>query len=396
MLALVSFINDISGEMLMAVLPFLLIAQGATGLGLGLVGGVTEGVGHMFKLVGGYAGNRAGSKKPLIGSGYAVSSLSRFGVAFATSWPLVLAFRSLDKVGKGLRTAPRDALLADAVEPAQRGRAFGLHRAADTAGAVVGVLLVLLFLVVFDSSSSDIVLAGAGIAMLSLIPLAFVKEPRAGGDAGAQEQARLREPMSPRYGTFLAVSAVFHLSRVTYLFYLVRSTDAGTGITTAVLWYLLFNVLYTIFAYPAGRLSDRFGKWGLLFGGYLLTALSAACFILHPTTLTMAAGFTLLGASFAAVEGTGRAYAADLAGSRSRSSRLGEYHGLTGGATLLGGIAAGLLWDSSGPAAAFVWGAILPLVAAAGLLLVRDPKAPGPKAPAPVGSDAGLLDAHPH
>jgi MFS family permease len=374
LLALVSFINDISGEMLMAVLPFFLIAQGATGLGLGLVGGVTEGVGHMFKLVGGYIGTRAPSKKLLIGAGYAVSSLSRFGVAFATLWPVTLAFRSLDKVGKGLRTAPRDALLADSVTFRDRGRAFGLHRAADTAGAVVGVLIVLAALVFFGASSSQIILAGAGIAMLSLIPLFFVQEPSA--ESLAANPIALREPMSKRYGVFLAVSAVFFLSRVTYLFYLVRSTDAGTGITAAVAWYLVFNIVYTVLAYPAGRFGDNIGKRQLLLAGYVLTAVAAAMFIVPPGNLTLATGFVLLGASFAAVEGTSRAFAADLAGSRSRSSRLGEFHAITGMATLIGGIAAGLLWDNIGPEAAFVWGVVLPLVAALGLLWVPDPKGP--------------------
>ncbi len=376
LLALVSFINDISGEMLMAVLPFLLIAQGATGLGLGLVGGMTEGVGHLFKLVGGYAGNRAGSKKLLIGSGYAVSSLSRFGVALATAWPLTLAFRSVDRVGKGLRTAPRDALLADVVEPGQRGRAFGLNRAADTAGAVVGVVAALVLLAVFDFAETDIVLVGAGIAMISLVPLMFVREPPS--TAALKDPLHPVEARNPRFNRFLVVASIFHLSRVTYLFYLVRSTHAGTGIQAAVLWYLLFNVTYAALAYPAGRLSDRRNKGSFLFAGYLLTGLSAGVFIVHPTTFTMLIGFVLLGVSFAIVEGTSRAYAADLVGSKARSSRLGEYHAVTGLATLAGGIVAGLLWDGLGASAAFAWGAIVPIIAAGGLWWARDSSVPKP------------------
>ncbi|MES2154898.1 MAG: MFS transporter [bacterium] len=365
LLSAASLISDVSGEMLQSVLPFLLVAQGATGLGLGIVGGGSEAVGHFFKLVGGYWGERSSRKKAIVAGGYGLASASRFGVALATAWPVSLAFRSLDRVGKGLRTAPRDAMLADVVPRNARGRAFGLHRAADTAGAVIGIVIALVALASFQSTDpkvqssleSKIVLAGAVIGLTSVIPILFVRRPR---DA-VQDGASPLEPLSPRYGGYLVVSGLFYLGHVSYLFFILRAAALRWGglptAAGAVLLYLVFNLVYMAAAYPAGQLTDRFGRIRVLAFGYALAAGSFALFALQPSGWSIAAGFVVLGFSFAATEGTGRALAADLAGSSGRSHRLGWFHFTTGVATILGGLAAGLLWDAYGPWAAFAWGA---------------------------------------
>lgn len=384
LLAGVSLINDISGEMLMAVLPFLLVSQGATGLGLGLVGGVTEGTGHLTKLLGGWLGQRR-ARKPLIGAGYLTAALSRFGIAFASTWGIVMILRSLDRVGKGLRTAPRDAMLAEQLPADRRGRAFGFHRAADTTGAVIGVLLTLALIGWLGASDQHVVLVGAAIGLLSLVPLLLVREPPR--DAPLQGAvAKVPEAPSPLFAPFLLVAVAFSLARVSYLFYLVRAAGAAGGMMAAIAWYLWFNLVYAAAAYPVGRLGDAIGRSRLLVVGYLGMAVTALLFALPPTVATMAAGFTLLGWSFALVEGQGATLAADLAGSEHRSTRLGQYHAFTGVATVVGGIAAGLLWDHASPSAAFVWGAALPLVAAIGLaalpgLVTNGGTRAGPPAP---------------
>lgn len=375
LLAVVSFINDISGEMLMAVLPFLLVAQGASGLGLGLVGGVTDGIGHLSKLIGGWAGQRRERKKGLIATGYLVSAVSRFGVALASSWPLTLGFRSFDRVGKGLRTAPRDALLAEQLPRGQRGRAFGVHRTADTAGAVVGVLLALVFLAQTGIGYDGVVLVGAVVGILSLVPLLWIDERHAVPLQGAV--ATIPEPESRLFRPFLLVAIAFSLARVSYLFYLVRAAQAIGGIQAAIGWYLWFNVLYAAAAYPAGRLGDRVGRPRLLVAGYVATAACAGMFALDPSLVTMFVGFTLLGFSFALAEGQGSALAADLAGTQRRSTRLGQYHAFTGVATVVGGLVAGVLWDHVSHSAAFLWGAALPIVATIGLLALRPPPIAG-------------------
>jgi MFS family permease len=364
LLAATSFLADVSGEMLMAVLPFLLVAQGATGVGVGLVGGLADAVGHLVKPLAGRLADRLRRRKPLILTGYAVPALARIGIALASTWGLSLLFRATDRVGKGLRSAPRDALLAESVPREQRGRAFGLHRAADTAGAFVGVALALCALVLLHASPAGIVLAGAFIGLGTLVPLLFVR------DLGQEEGARTRlvEPASPRYRAYLLVAALFALGNVSYLFFLLRAADAVGGEAGAIALYLLFNLVYFLAAYPAGHLADRWGKPRVLLGAFLLFALACAVFLLPPTLPAALAGFVVLGFAFAGFEGTERAFAADLAGTEGRATRLGLFHGTVGLATFAGGIAAGLLWDRVAPWAAFGWGAGLALGAA--LLLV--------------------------
>ncbi|MFA5943427.1 MAG: MFS transporter [Candidatus Thermoplasmatota archaeon] len=364
LLALVSLIADISGEMVLALLPILLVAQGATGLGIGLVDGVTEGVGHLFKYIGAQVGARTKRQRLLIGSGYMVAALGRFGVAFAATWPATLAFRSLDRVGKGMRTAPRDAMLARLIESGQRARAYGLHLAGDTMGGVLGVLLVLLFIPVLGLSTQTTVLVGSAIGLFAIVPLFWVRDrlPTNGGAEGADE------PPSPHYGAFLAVSALFSLGRLSYMFYIVRVLQLYGEVRVGILFYLLFIVTQAASAVQWGRTADRIGKSTILAVGFLLFSIAPVVFILSTHVVGLAVGIVLLGLALACVEGTGRALAAGLSGSLGRIGRLGEYQAITGFATLLGGIAAGLLWDNAGISAAFAWGAAVPLVGLAGLV----------------------------
>lgn len=361
LLSITSFLADVSGEMLMAVLPFLLVATGASGLDVGLTGGLSEAVGNILKPVFGAIADRARRRKPLVIGGYLLAASARLGIAYSTRWEADLAFRSADRVGKGMRSAPRDAILAESVTRETRGRAFGLHRAADTAGAVVGVGLALLGIVLLDATDASIVLVGAIIGLATAVPLLFVRdEPATPTDGKA-----LVEPVSPRYRAYLVVAALFAVGNVSYLFFVLRAREAVGGAAGAVALYLLFNVVYAAGAYPMGTLSDRVGKPRVLAAGFLLFALAAALMALPPSLPLALAAFLVMGASFACVDGVERAFAADLAGSAARSTRLGVFQGVVGVATVFGGVAAGLLWDRVGPWAAFAWGAAVPLVALA-------------------------------
>jgi MFS family permease len=363
LLALVSLINDVSGELVLALLPIVLVAQGATGLGIGLVDGVTEGVGHLFKYIGAQVGARTKRQRLLIGSGYLVAAISRFGVGLATAWPMTLGFRSLDRVGKGLRAAPRDAMLARVVAAGDRARAYGLHFAGDTAGGVLGVLLVLLLMSGLGWSTQPTILLGAAIGLAAFVPLFWVRDRLPTGSG-----PEVVEPPSPHYGAFLAVAALFSLGRMSYMFYIVRALDVSGSVTVAILFYLLYNVVQAASAVHWGRTADRVGKATILALGFGLFAVAPAVFIATDHIVGLAVGMALLGLALACVDSTGRALASTLAGSLGRIGRLGEYHAITGFATLLGGIAAGLLWDSAGITAAFLWGAIVPLAGLAGLV----------------------------
>lgn len=372
LLALTSLLADISGEMLMAVLPFLLVAQGATGVGVGLVGGFADAVGHALKPVAGRLADLQGKRKPLILAGYLTAAVARIGIALAATWQLSLVFRSADRVGKGMRTAPRDALLAESVAREQRGRAFGLHRAADTAGAVLGVALALAGLALLGESTrttQGIVLVGGGIGLSTVLPLLFVREV----DAGADARPGGIEAPSPRFGAFVAIAAVFALGSVSYMFFVLRVTDATGGAAGAVALYLLFNLAYVAAAYPAGRLADRVGKPRVLVAGWLLFALPCGLLVLEPVLPVAVVAFVLIGLAFAAFDGVQRALAADLAGSARRSTRLGVFHGAVGLATVVGGLVAGFLWDAAGEWATFAWGAAVSVAAVMGLVALRLP-----------------------
>lgn len=362
LLGAASFFADISGEMLLAVLPFLLVAQGATGVGIGLVQGLADATGHVLKPLAGKIADRTRQRKPLIVSGYVVAALSRIGIAFAIAWPAALLFRATDRVGKGLRTAPRDALLAESVPREGRGRAFGSHRAADTAGAVVGVALALGALHWFGASPQAIVLAGAFIGLATVIPLLFVREV----DSNAPIAGSHSEAASPRFAAFVAIAAIFSLGEVSYMFFLLRATGS-TSQAGAVGLYLIFNLVYFSGAYPIGKLADRIGKPVVLVVGWLLFAVAAALFVPPPTIPLALAGFIVLGCAFAAFDSMQRAIAADLAGRERRSTRLGVFHAAVGLAAIVGGLAAGLLWDRVGEWAAFVWGSGLALAAGVAL-----------------------------
>lgn len=360
LLALTSLLADVSGEMLMAVLPFLLVAQGASGLAVGLVGAASEAVGHLSKWLGGWVGDRVRHKRALVASGYLVATLSRFGIAAAATWPASLAWRSVDRVGKGLHTAPRDAMLHAAIPLGQAARGFGYHRTADTAGAVLGVLGALLLLSQ-GFTPSRVVLAAALVGLVAVLPLLALREPDL-PPAPRGEAA----PRRPGFRAFVAVSSLFAVGQVSYLFFLLR-TGASAGVVAAVGWYLLFNVVYAVAAYPMGVLADSWGKARVLLTGFLLTALATLLFALPPTAPLLAAGFTLLGLSFAATAGTGRAIAAALAGAR-HSTRLGAYHASIGVAALVGGVLGGAVWDLWGPAALFEAGTAIVLLAALALV----------------------------
>lgn len=362
LLSVTSLLADVSGEMVMAVLPFLLVSQGAGGLAIGLVGSASEGVGHFSKWLGGRWGDRVRHKRALVASGYLLAALSRFGIALGSSWPASLFWRASDRVGKGLRTAPRDAMLAGAVPPQERNRAFGYHRAADTLGAVIGVLAARQMLSWWHADPTQVVLAAAVVGLVAVVPLLRLREPDTPVRRGPVSDSR----PARGFRLFLAASCVFAVGQVSYLFYLLRA-GSESGLLAAVSWYLLFNVVYAAAAYPFGILADRWSKAAVLVTGVLLTALASLLAALEPTPFTLLGAFATLGLAFAAAEGTGRVIAADLAGSRT-STHLGTYHAAIGVAGLVGGLGGGYLLDRFGAAILFQAGAAVVLVAALTLL----------------------------
>ncbi len=372
LLGVVSFLTDVSSEMILPILPFFIIALGGAGLAVGLIGGLEGSISSILKVFSGYFSDKLGKRKALVSTGYFTSSVSKLLLSFSTTVSHVYILRSSDRVGKGVRSAPRDALIADYSVQKSRGRAFGLHRAMDSAGAILGSLLALVLFWFLDLRFELIIIIGAVIAFSAFIPLVFVKEIRREPKLVSLEIGLKRLPRSLRL--FILVAAVFALGNFTYMFFILRAQsffEGRAGVYVSIALYVWFNIIYTAFSVPAGVLSDKFGRRGVLITGYFLFGMTCLGFIVSNSLTWLILFFALYGITNAIVEGTQRAFAADLAPEDLRGTGLGTFHTAIGLTALPGGIIAGLLWNSISPEIMFLYGAILGLIAAGLLATVK-------------------------
>jgi len=377
LLGLVSFITDVSSEMIHPILPGFVEVLGATALAVGLVGGLGDLMQNILKAPSGYLSDRTGRRKALTAAGYAISAVSKLFIPFSGSWPQVMALRALERTGKGVRTAPRDALIAES--GGKRGRAFGIHRALDTLGAVVGSLAALALLLA-NIPMRDIMLYGALVAFLALIPLAFVEETGRKRREGARPR-RSVGGLSPGFKRFVLVASLFGLSNMTYMLFIlfvlqfVQPPWGLDPLVFATALYVVFNIFYAALSAPAGALSDRVGRKTVIALGYLVFALTCLGLALHqrvPLVPAVIGLFCLYGVSKALVDGTQRAYASDLAPAEARGYALGIFHTCVGFASLASGALTGLIWDLVGAPWAFLSAAILSAISALLLMALCD------------------------
>lgn len=385
-----SFLTDVSSEMLATLLPlFLANVLGARTSVVGLIEGLAETTSSLMKLFSGWFSDRLGQRKWLTVLGYALSTAAKGVLFFANAWGWVLGSRFGDRLGKGLRTAPRDALLADSLRPEQRGLAFGLHRAGDTAGAVVGLVVALV--VVWFSQQNAALLSPATFRMLvllSLIPAALAVLVLA---FGARETPAPRQngppqltlaPFDARFKYFLFVVALFTLGNSSDAFLVLRAQAAGLPLIGVLGMMITFNVIYAALSGPAGALSDRIDRRWLLAGGWLLYGLVYLGFASAMAGWQAWALMAMYGVYYAFTEGVAKAYVADLAPPDLRGTAYGVFNAVVGLMAFPASFVAGLLWQGAGewegfgPGAPFYFGAALALVAAT--LLARLPRpAPG-------------------
>jgi MFS family permease len=393
---LTSFLNDLSSEMLATLLPlFLANVLGARTGVVGLIEGLAETTASLLKLFSGWLSDRLGRRKPLTVAGYALSTAARSLLFFATAWGWVLASRFGDKFGKGVRTAPRDALIADSIAPGQRGLAFGLHRAGDTAGAVGGLAVALA--VVWFAQREAALLTRATfqtLTLLSLIPAGLAVLALA---LGAREtRLPLERRAAPRFGFalapsearfryFLAVILVFTLGNSSDAFLVLRAQAAGLPLMGVLGMMITFNLLYAALSGPAGALSDRLGRRRLLSAGWMLYGLVYLGFAQAEAGWQAWALMAVYGLYYAATEGVARAYVADLVPAELRGSAFGVFNAAVGLMAFPASFIAGVLWQGAlgwggfGPSAPFYFGAALALVAA-GLLSLMPAGQAGPRA----------------
>ncbi len=374
---LTSFLTDISSEMIFNLLPlFLANVLGVRTNVIGLIEGVAETVASLLKLFSGWFSDRIGQRKSLAVAGYGLSAFVKPLLYFATSWAGVLAVRFVDRLGKGIRTAPRDALVADSVGPQQRGLAFGLHRAGDTAGAMVGMLIALV--VVWLMQTDALTLARETfqrLILISMVPgfLAVVGLVWLAREVPVTE-LRPRPQLSwrglpPEFRRYVLVVLLFTLGNSADAFLILRAQERGLSVLGVLGMLATFNLVYAVISGPAGALSDRIGRRKLLVGGWLVYALLYLGFGLAAAAWHIWVLYALYGIYYGTVEGTAKAFVADLVEKEQRGTAYGVYNAAVGIAALPASLIAGVLWQGVGSwqgfgaAAPFLFGATLALIA---------------------------------
>ncbi len=372
-LGVVSLLTDLSSEMIYPLLPvFLTTVLGAGPAALGVIEGIAESTAAILKLVSGAWSDRLRRRKPLIVIGYGLASVARPLIGLATVWPAVLALRFSDRVGKGIRTSPRDALIADATPADARGAAYGLHRAMDHLGAVLGPLAAAALLAVPGITLRHVfLLAAVPGAAVVLVLLLAVRETARVRRRETSDPARGLGQAGQRLRPFLIAVAVFTLGNSTDAFLLLRLGDVGfSAAWIASLWAALHVVKLAASA-AGGRLSDRFGRRGPMLAGWSVYAAVYALFAAVERPVWFVIGFLVDGLSFGLTEPVEKAWVSDLVPETVRGSAFGLYHATVGLTAFPASVLFGVLWRLLGAPTAFATGAILAFLAA--LLLLRVP-----------------------
>ena len=390
-LGLVSLLTDASSEMIYPLLPAFLTGTLRAGPAfLGVVEGLAEAVAAALKIVSGRLSDRLPRRKPLVVAGYSLSSLVRPLVALAAAPAHVLAVRLLDRVGKGVRSAPRDALLAEVVPREQRGRAFGFQRAMDHAGAMVGPLLASAALVVTSDLRAVFALAAipAALAVATLV-LGVREGPRP--TVASAGRARVpasggSDPLEPGLRRYLGVLALFTLGNSSDAFLLLRAQEAGVSLAAIPALWALHHAVKSAASTWGGALSDRVGRRRVILAGWAVYALAYAGFALAASPPAIIVLLAFYGLFHALTEGAERALVADLAGEVTRGRAFGLFHAVTGATLLPASLLTGLLWQQFGASAALGAGGALAALAALGLLLL---------VPEPPPRGSGTLGAPP-
>lgn len=367
-LSWISFLTDVASEMVYPVLPLFLVgALQAPAKVLGLIEGAALALVNVMRWWSGRRSDVLGRRTPFIRAGYGLAAISKPMIGLATAWPLVLVSRLLDRFGKGLRTTARDAMIADATTPEQRGRAFGLHRAMDSAGAVLGSLLGFALLTVLPDQLRTVFLVAA-IPGAGAVWLAFrLRElPRGAGTAPGPAKVRL----TARFRWAVALMVVFALADSSDTFVLLRAQDLGLPIGHVVLAYALFNAVYSALSYPLGSMSDQLGPVRVLVAGWLVYALVYAGLGWGASPWAL---MPVYGLYMAATDGVGKALLSKLAPKEAKGTALGVAGMATGFGSLVASVSAGALWDAGLKAHAFYAGAGLALLAA-GALAIAAPR----------------------
>ena len=374
LLGITSLLTDISSEMVYPILPIYLVSQlGAGPQILGLIEGIAESLASLLKVFSGYFSDRIKTRKPFAIFGYASSAAGKLILYISSTWLYVLFARLVDRFGKGVRTAPRDAIIADSAQEKKRGAAFGLHRAMDTFGAAIGVALAYFLITRYQGNFKKIFLFSLIPAVIGVLFLFFVREKRVPLRSSHEELQFSRPLIKSGAGSriagkwraldrklklFLIFTFIFTLGNSSNQFLLLRANNLGFAAVTVILLYLVYNVSYALFSYPAGKISDILGRKSLIVTGYFIYGIVYLGFAVTKQTGALWILFVVYGIYMGLTEGVEKAFIADNSPQESKATFLGMHATLVGIGLLPASIIAGMLWNVIGPSAPFYFGSI--------------------------------------
>ena len=372
-LGLVSLFTDLSSQMVFPLIPLFLITVLGTGAyAVGIVEGAAETTASLLKVVSGYWSDKIKRRKPFVLFGYSLSAITKPLFAFATIWSFVLFVRVIERIGKGLRTAPRDAIVAESSDESVRGKAYGFHRAMDGIGSVSGAALAFLLLPILGYRNIFLFAFIPGI--IAVFVILFIKEKKTPAREETKEisiKLSFKElPMNLKL--FILVSSIFALGHFGYAFLLLRAVDIGLADRMAILLYVLFYIVYTVCAIPSGILSDKIGRKPVLRAGYVLFGITSLGLVFTSNIYSILLLFVTYGIFYAMIDGAQRAFVVDLAPEHLKATALGTFHTAIGLVALPGGYIAGLLWDKISPETTFIYGLTLAVISLILFTFVKD------------------------
>ncbi len=364
-MGIVSFLTDVSSDMVYPILPiFLSEVLHSSPVFIGLIEGVAESTASILKVVSGWLSDKLGKRKFLVTLGYSLSSLGKPVLSVVTTGWQVLGLRFLDRFGKGVRTSPRDAMIADSTPPESRGLSYGFHRAMDSGGAVLGPLLAFVFLPLVHKNYRTLFLIASVPAVLSVLTLfLFVKEGRKIKEKVANLPSLRLSTFHPKFKIFLVGAILFTLGNSSDAFLFLRAKGLNVSVVYIPILWMVLNLVYALVSSPAGALSDKIGRKNLIVSGLLIYVLVYVGFAFATQSIHAWILFAIYGLYYGLADGTMRAYVADLVGEEKRAMAFGIYHGAIGLTVLPASLIFGWLWQSAGVSSAFIFGAGLAFLA---------------------------------
>lgn len=379
-MGITSMLTDVSSELIFTLIPLVLSnVLGASSTIVGLVGGISDSADSFFRIASGWISDKIGKRKLPAVLGYGFSTVVKPFMLLAGSWGAVAGIRFGDRVGKGVRTASRDALIADSVDAKVRGRAFGLHRAMDTFGATLGLIIaaVIVYLIPGDGfhltegAYKWMVIIGVVPAVLAvLVLMMMVHEPKKVSADGGKATLTGTTPFSPQFKLYLFIMALFTLGNSSDFFLILDAQHVNTPLLQVVLMLVVFNITYSLVSMPAGIVSDRLGRKRVIMLGWFIYGLVYLGFALAGISWQIWVLFAVYGIYYGICEGAAKAFVADLVPAERRGTAYGLYNGIVGIMALPASVIAGVLWDRISPAATFYFGAGLSLLAMIGMMVL--------------------------